>query len=108
VPPGGEALPLDVFCVEQGRWSSGEEFASGRMMVHPSVREKAAVDLEQTKVWQAVLAGSTAASVGRGLASGVASGTSEETANAGEGVQVHVRGTRPAVNTTSATLSADP
>jgi hypothetical protein len=37
VPPGGEALPLDVFCVEQGRWSSGEEFASGRMMVHPSV-----------------------------------------------------------------------
>jgi hypothetical protein len=106
VPPGGEPLPLDVFCVEQGRWSSGEEFASGRMMVHPSVREKAAVDQEQTKVWQAVLAGSTAASVGGGLASGVASGTSEETADAGEDVQVHVRGTRPAVNTTSATLSA--
>jgi hypothetical protein len=43
-----------VFCVENGRWSSGVQFSAGKMMVHPSVREQAAITKEQDKVWAAV------------------------------------------------------
>lgn len=64
VPPGAEPLPLDVFCVERGRWSSGMQFAAAKMMVHPSVREKAAVDQQQAEVWQAVQSGTSAGAVG--------------------------------------------
>lgn len=60
VPVGAEPLPLDVFCVEHGRWAnSSSNFASAKMMVHPSVREKAAIAHDQSEVWAAVRNGTT-------------------------------------------------
>ena len=59
VPVGAPPLPLDVFCVEHGRWTGSSQFAAALTIVHPSVREKAAVDQKQTEVWDAVRSGST-------------------------------------------------
>jgi hypothetical protein len=60
VAPGSDPLPLDVFCVEHGRWSSGLQFSAANTMVHPSVREQAAVNQSQTEVWDSVRKGTTA------------------------------------------------
>jgi hypothetical protein len=55
VPIGAPPLPLDVFCIEHGRWTgASDKFAGAKMMVHPSVREKAAVEQDQSQVWAAV------------------------------------------------------
>src|SRR5258708_15903246 len=61
VPPGPEPLPLAVFCVEPGpRTGSSSQFTASKTILHPSLRDQAAVDQKQTEVWAAVAGGSTA------------------------------------------------
>src|SRR6267143_997533 len=60
VPVGAPPLPLDVFCVEHGRWTGSSQFAAAKTIVHPSVRESAVVDQAQSKVWDSVRNGTNA------------------------------------------------
>src|SRR5580700_6565615 len=78
IPVGAKPLPLDVFCVEHSRWTSGgDTFAAAKTMVHPTVREQAAVDQDQSRVWAAVRGDSvgSAAGVGSGRGSGAGGGS---------------------------------
>jgi len=75
VPVGSDPLPLDVFCVEHGRWTgASSQFDSSKTIVHPSVREQAAVGQNQNEVWSAVRSGTLAAPKARsaGVAGGMA------------------------------------
>ncbi len=65
VPPGVD-LPLDVFCVEPGRWTGASLAFEGKsFMAAPHLREKAAVAKNQQEVWDA--AGALRSRVAAGL-----------------------------------------
>ena len=72
IPIGAKPLPLDVFCVEHSRWTNGDaKFSAARTMVHPTVREKAAIDSDQTQVWAAVRGDVAAAMAEREVSSNI-------------------------------------
>jgi hypothetical protein len=91
VPPGVEPLPLDVFCVENGRWSSGANFSTDGTIVHPSVREQAAVAQDQTAVWSAVRRGTTAVAPSGAPAASLSAGVIANTIESDAPTQSYAR-----------------
>src|SRR5271163_3922193 len=78
IPVGAKPLPLDVFCVEHSRWTSGgDTFAAAKTMVHPTVREQAAVDQDQNKVWAAVRGDAVGSGSGAGVSGATSAGTAD-------------------------------
>jgi hypothetical protein len=62
IPSTNKAVPIDVFCVEHGRWhprqtgkdGSGKFVAADNVMAAPKVREKAQARKDQSSVWNEV------------------------------------------------------
>ena len=61
IPPSEEPLPLDVFCIEEGRWSphgyddNSMTFKSGKELIaQGSLRKTIIVEAEQSEVWSKV------------------------------------------------------
>ena len=55
IPPGSKEVPLDVFCVESGRWvHESESFASAKTVAGANVRSTAQVEKAQQSVWDQV------------------------------------------------------
>jgi ARG and Rhodanese-Phosphatase-superfamily-associated Protein domain len=55
VPPKSDPIPLSVFCVEHGRWSSNPgSFGSAGLIAHPEIRREAQVGKSQSGVWNSV------------------------------------------------------
>ena len=54
VPPKSEPMPLAVFCVEHGRWSTGSGFGSAKAIAHPQIRMEAQANKSQQGVWNSV------------------------------------------------------
>jgi hypothetical protein len=52
--PQSGRVPLASFCVEHGRWTGAAQFNASKVIVHPSVREQAAVEQRQDGVWTSV------------------------------------------------------
>lgn len=83
VPPHSEPLPLDVFCVEPGRWQGlSATFAAAKTMAHPTLRQEVTEARNQQRVWAEVAASrdglaraaAPASGVGAGVGPGAAGG----------------------------------
>lgn len=97
VAPGGQ-LPLDVFCVERGRWHGmSASFNSRATITNPSVRREAQVARDQAKVWGAV--GGTLGGVANSVAAPV-----EAPTGAYESIYAS-RGAAKAIDTSSQDLA---
>jgi hypothetical protein len=86
VAPEGEPLPLDVFCIERGRWSGmSSAFLATPLMAHPKLRQEVVVAKDQGQVWAEVSGEGRAAS---GLASSTA--TVEAVTRSGTGAYANI------------------
>jgi hypothetical protein len=86
VAPEGEPLPLDVFCIERGRWSGmSSAFLATPLMAHPKLRQEVVVAKDQGQVWAEVSGEGRAAS---GLAASTA--TVEAVTRSGTGAYANI------------------